>query len=163
MTRYETVEITDPKDWKVGDLFEGTHIKERDGYRVETRMMGPLQQRPHLSRGLFVDPNLPYVTSPYFTGSRSHWESQWTNVRVTREVEVPPSLEETLEALPNGSVVFNQDHRNTDTGRGTWTFNKKHGWWVSAMGFEKDSASFANFLREGGYSYKIVNRDEVEV
>jgi hypothetical protein len=168
----EWIEITDPKDWQVGDTFEGLFIEEPlyGGYRIEHRASGKLQRSAHLSPALYVASRLPYVTDPQRGSHWAPWENKWTDVRVTREVEIPPTLEETLEALPQGSVVYLDNLKKSPLGRGTWVYNKDEGWWVSSKGVEKDSAELAYLIEHHGdnrwsneFVYKIVNRNEVEI
>ena len=95
----KTIEITNPKDYREGDLFTGTvrNYKAPDGATSVTTITGPLRHTDIWgSQGrLYVQSNLPYVDL-----------DQWENVTVTREVEVEPTTQEALNDLPVGAVVL---------------------------------------------------------
>jgi hypothetical protein len=162
VTRTEIIEITDPKDYQPGDHFYG--VSERslsDSTLIRTVVSGPLK-----SSGLFYPPRLYAVSSLSFVDS----PGAWADVKVTREVEVPPTLEETLTDLPRGSVVYIDNMKKDPRGRGTWVYQKDEGWWVSSGGTEFDSAQLANLIENHGdnrgrneFRYLIINRDEVTV
>ena len=95
----KTIEITNPKDYREGDMFTGTvrNYKAPDGATSVTTITGPLRKSESWGLGgrLYVQSNLPWVDLDV-----------WEDVKVTREVEVEPTTQEALEALPVGTVVL---------------------------------------------------------